>query len=394
MKRVAYIFGTMFTSFAGCAVLFWFFAPYNTVGVADALPGRSIGTFLVAALVLILNSTWRRFGPSPIATASFSLNKSALLMIRRLVLVTSLISLARFCGPLISHRLPFVGAKLTPNESIVYLLLLAGSTAALQIARTFVKRLVATADEILAIDHRKPVIYFRSFENELSKSKVGFRQNGLMYAIKGISNKDADGIYLHATASPRPPSVGAMTFYRNNRKMRYILGISKARMDEQIVFAFAMSNIGPYVALGRPTENCQNMDLGAAKKFVSNEDWKDSVVDWLNKCKAVVVESADSASLGWEIEQTIKVVPPTCVLIICPHTDSEYQSFSDAYKNLFPKGLPEVRPRSRLLTFNENWLPKELSNIDKELTGSLQPFFQQVQTGKFIESKTLPVVLE
>lgn len=83
-----------------------------------------------------------------------------------------------FCGPLISHKLPFVGAKLTPNESIFYLLLLAGSTAALQIARMFVKKLVATADEILAIDHRKPVIYFRSFENELSKSKVGFRKNG------------------------------------------------------------------------------------------------------------------------------------------------------------------------------------------------------------------------
>ena len=52
-----------------------------------------------------------------------------------------------------------------------------------------------------------------------------------------------------------------MTFYPNIKKMRNILGTSMARMDEQFVFARALSNIGPYVALGRPTENCQNMDL-------------------------------------------------------------------------------------------------------------------------------------
>ncbi len=253
----------------------------------------------------------------------------------------------------------------------------------------FVKKIVATADEILALDHRKPVIYFRSFEKELAKS--GLQQHAFRFLFKAFLSDDADGIYLHATASPHPPSVGAMTFYANIRKMRYILGISKARVDEQLVFAIALSNMGPYVALGRPTENCRNMDLGAAKKFVSNEEWKDSVIDWLNQCIAVVVEAADSSSLGWEIEQTIRIVPPTSVLIICPHTDFDYQFFSEAYSHLFPKELPKKRPRSRLLTFNENWLPTELTNVDKELTGSLQPFFQQVQQRNITESKTSSV---
>ena len=55
-------------------------------------------------------------------------------------------------------------------------------------------------------------------------------------------------------------------------------------------------------------------------------------------------------------------------------------------------GFIQRFPRSRLLTFNENWLPRELPNVDKELTGSLQPFFQQVQQDNVIESKTLPVI--
>jgi len=32
MSRIGYIFGTMFTGFAECAVLFWFFAPYISDG--------------------------------------------------------------------------------------------------------------------------------------------------------------------------------------------------------------------------------------------------------------------------------------------------------------------------------------------------------------------------
>lgn len=385
MSRIRYIFGTMFTGFAECAILFWFFAPYTTVGVAESLPGRNARTFLLAALVVFVSILWRRLGSSPIPAKSFSLNKSTFMTIRRLMLFTGLISLARFCGPLISQSLPFIGDKLTPHESIVYLLLLAGSTTALHVAKVFTKGLVATADEILAVDHRKPVIYFRSFEKELAKS--GFRQHGFRFLYRAFLTDDRDGTYLHASALPHPPSLGAMTLYRNNRKMREVLGISRARVDEQSMFAMALSNIGPYVALGRPTENCRNMDLGAAKKFVSNEEWKDSVVDWLDKCIAVVIEAADSSSLGWEIEQTIRIVSPTSVLIICPHTHSDYQSFSEAYSHLFPMGLPKARPRSRLLTFDENWSPRELTNVERELTKSLQPFFKQVQEESAFENQ-------
>jgi hypothetical protein len=79
-------------------------------------------------------------------------------------------------------------------------------------------------------------------------------------------------------------------------------------------------------------------------------------------------------------------------LIICPHTDSDYRVFSKAYAHLFPKELPKERPSSRLLTFDENWLPRELPNVDKELTGSLQPFFEQVQKRNVVKPKTLPVI--
>jgi len=63
---------TVIASLAQCAVLFWFFAPYNTDTI-KGLPSRNAKTFLLAALVVFLSGLWLRLGPSPIATKSFRL---------------------------------------------------------------------------------------------------------------------------------------------------------------------------------------------------------------------------------------------------------------------------------------------------------------------------------
>jgi hypothetical protein len=255
--------------------------------------------------------------------------------------------------------------------------------------KLLIKNLIATADQVLDIDNRKPVLYFRSFEKELSASSTRVNTlkslnffsrlfSQLVFSKTHMPDfSDMPGLYLVATPT-KSKSIGALTHGRNVRKTRSILGIPRHRWDEQIVFARALSILGPYIALGRSNENTSNMDLGAAKKFVSNEEWRDTVNIWLQKSVAVVLEAADSASLGWEIQQTISLLPPTAVLIICPQTDSDYESFKKAHGHLFPKGLPEVRPPGRLLIFNELWQPTALNNVDNDATRTLQPFFDQV----------------
>ena len=207
-----------------------------------------------------------------------------------------------------------------------------------------------SADELLSQDRRKPVVYFRSFEKELKKGR--FRGVTLSQFV----NIDVDGFYMFSK-NPKPGDpLTPNPFF----KRRSAFGASRSVVDEQMLFAPAFDGIGPYIALGRPTENCRNVDLGAAKKYVSNEQWRDAVIFWLNNCAAVVVEAADSASLGWEIEQITHCMPPTTLLIICPHTEKEYQAFVNAFERFFPRGLPAKRPKSRLLTFDKIWLPKEL----------------------------------
>ncbi|HEV2840566.1 MAG TPA: hypothetical protein VGW39_04505 [Chthoniobacterales bacterium] len=280
-----------------------------------------------------------------------------------------IISLARFTIPLISSSLPLFGRRLQPQEYAVWGGLLFMSSTLHQILPLFARNILPTSNEVLANDPRRPVIYFRSFEKELSKT--GCSGILLPYLDKLRAQK---GVYAFSTTPGN-------TFYGGRMHLRSVLGTSRSRFDEQMVFAHALSAIGPYVALGRPTESFRDMDLGAAKKYVSNDEWQGAVIDWLRKCAAVVMEAADSASLGWEIEQVVRWVPPTRVLVICPHTEDEYQAFVRAHEHRFPRRFPRLKPENRLLIFNNNWFPRELENINLNVTETLQPFFEQLRTG-------------
>jgi hypothetical protein len=170
-----------------------------------------------------------------------------------------------------------------------------------------------------------------------------------------------------------------MLFSDRTRRGRAI-GSARTPFDEQMVFAQAFERIGPYIAIGRPSEGYRDMDLGAAKKYVADDEWQDVVRHWLKECAAVVLEAGHSAGLGWEIDQVVLLVPPRRVIVMCPYTDDEYQAFVQAHSRRFPLGLPMTRPASRLLVFNSSWCARELENVNRNASETLAPFFAQVGT--------------
>ena len=121
------------------------------------------------------------------------------------------------------------------------------------------------------------------------------------------------------------------------------------------------------------------MDLSAAKMYVSDAEWQNVVRDWLGRCAGVVLEAGDSSGLGWEIQQVALLVPPRRLLLICPISDAEYESFLRVYSGFFPLGLPSTRPRSRLLIFGDDWRSRELHNIDFDASKTLEPYFAQLR---------------
>jgi hypothetical protein len=368
MQRVKYLLRIVIAGAVQLPVLVWFFAPYNSTGLALYLPNKSFLTYLLAIVIIAISAAWfQRAVPPP---RSALLSRRAILLLDTVFVLVGFIALARFSVPLIWSNFPIFGSKLRPTEYMAWAGLLFVDTTLMRALPLFAQNLLPTADELLANDCRKPVVYFRSFEKELSKTGA----SGIMlpYLLKMRSPKAAT--YAFSTSPGN-------TFYGGRMRARGILNTRRSRFDEQMVFADALSAIGPYVALGRPIENFRDMDLGAAKKYVSNDEWKDAVVSWLKNCAAIVLEAGDSASLGWEIEQIVRLIPPTAVLIICPIKEEDYQAFVRAHEHLFPRGLPEFNPKSRLLIFNNNWWSNQLENVNLNATETLQPFFEQVRTG-------------
>ena len=221
-----------------------------------------------------------------------------------------------------------------------------------------------SAHELTATDPRPPILYLRSFNKELLSATT----RGRFSYITKFFNRS---LYMYTDSSK-------LDFSLTKKHLRTdFLNTNRSMFDEQLIFATFFSRIGPYIAIGRPGETFGNMDLGAAKMYVSDDEWQSTVFNLLERCAAIVLEAGDSEGLLWEIEQVTTSVPPRKLLIILPVSDLEYQAFRSFSAHLFPKPLPKGMVGSRLLVFGDDWTPIELENIDFSVASALAPFCQR-----------------
>jgi hypothetical protein len=351
-------------------VLTWLFAPYNSTGVAEHLPPRSALHFAAAIFVIIVTAVWLKRSVPPRLISRPLISKRAFILLDRGCMLIAIIAILRLAAPLL-----FIGGKIAPTGYFSWIGVLFVGGVLLRVLPALVGSVLPSMDEVLASDPRKPILYLRSFEKE--HSKTGLRGALLPY----LQQDPFEGHYMSSGAGANKymsSAIHADSFWGGRLNARGVLRADRRAFDEQLVFAHAFGAIGPYIALGRPGENYQDMDLGAAKKYVSDDEWQSEVERWLNKSAAVVIESADSAGLGWEIQRAVEIVPPTTVLIICPFADEDYVAFCERHGRLFPQGLPRDRPRSRLLMFDNGWRPIPLQCIESDAARTLAPFFAQV----------------
>jgi hypothetical protein len=139
-----------------------------------------------------------------------------------------------------------------------------------------------------------------------------------------------------------------------------------------------MSNVGPYIAIGRPGEGSDGgVDIGAAKKYVADSEWQDVVKQWIKMAAVVVFEVGPTKGLLWELEYAIKNMDKTRILMILPWEQSEYEQFLLVSATAFPHDLPKERPKSRMLAFDRRGVPIELPPSES-LGASLAPFLERL----------------
>jgi len=162
---------------------------------------------------------------------------------------------------------------------------------------------------------------------------------------------------------------------------RKLLDSNRSAHDEQMIFADYFSEFGPYIAIGRPGESFESMDLGAAKYYVPDEEWASKVIELINSSGAILIEAAESKGLSWEIKQVLNQVAPEKVLLILPSTDVEYREFCMFSTGLFPYPIPERLPKTRLLMFGPVWSPILLENATMILEDAVKPFVERLDLG-------------
>lgn len=194
--------------------------------------------------------------------------------------------------------------------------------------------------------------------------------------IKLTQDKRAPVLYL------RPFSDEALDRKHEEKKLAFLPSLST--QEEQLVKI--LDNIGPTIAIGKPNEPLP--ELGAARLYVEESRWRDSVLELLGKACLVVIRAGDSKGLLWEEQQVIQRMRPEQVVFILPDDAQLYQSLRARLNPHLANKLPqfeewEESDRSILraiLYFQPGWKPKmvDLAQVDAPFKKIARVCFQPI----------------
>jgi hypothetical protein len=123
----------------------------------------------------------------------------------------------------------------------------------------------------------------------------------------------------------------------------------------------AFKGLGPFVAVGRPGERLA--PRGAARMYVSDEQWQPVVLDLIHRAAAVVMVYNWSDATRWEFEQVISSLDPRRLLLLVPdpvRRPIAYRQLQVLWQRRFPRPLPSVQYSIDGFIFERDWHPTEV----------------------------------
>jgi hypothetical protein len=192
-------------------------------------------------------------------------------------------------------------------------------------------------ESLLISDKRPPILYLRSFDDEVHDNRFSR--------------------FLRCAFSGKQMSMGTPAWGPR----------------EQAELAKLMNKIGPYIAIGRPGESMP--ELGAARMYISDQEWKSKVRHLMDQAKIVVIRAGKTEGLRWEVSELVNLIPPKRVLIILPQFEGDYDPFRNWADQVMPVKLPDKAPKDRWLMFDSSWKPILLPT-KANLNESLAPFLE------------------
>ncbi len=158
-------------------------------------------------------------------------------------------------------------------------------------------------------DERPPVVYVRSFSSDDE-----------LHGVEGPLSRVYKGLHYTAAVSPEQE------------------------------MAWIMDRAGPVVAIGKPGERLP--ELGAARKYVDDDHWRDTITDLMARAALVVVRAGDTANLWWEIEQAAARVRPERIIVVALGGNERWRDLRTRFTETFgPPTLIEGPPPSPVVSW-------------------------------------------
>jgi hypothetical protein len=155
------------------------------------------------------------------------------------------------------------------------------------------QRLAAVdANEELKRDPRAPILYLRSFQDDLELLEGGA---GLFVQIGS------------GAPSAKLESARAQAWRR-------ILQLGTGRLEESL--AWEVRGIGPFVAIGAPTEPLP--ELGAARAYFSDDTWQSTIIRWIDTAGLIILALGPTEWIRWELDTLVERDALSKLIILMP----------------------------------------------------------------------------
>jgi hypothetical protein len=156
--------------------------------------------------------------------------------------------------------------------------------------------------------------------------------NSALREWKQLSSPDAK--YVLST-DLRPPIIYLRSFRDDGMEVsleRWRLGF----VTYEIAITNGLKAFGPCIAVGKPGERLP--ELGAAKLYVSDDEWQKTVSDLLSKAQFVVFNVLSlTPGVQWEIEHAFKTLRAYKIVLLFPwpnRSDTEIEERERAYSSV------------------------------------------------------------
>jgi hypothetical protein len=148
------------------------------------------------------------------------------------------------------------------------------------------------ANEALKHDPRPPILYLRSFQDD--SELLG----------------DSAGLFLQVgSGAPSTKLEGARA-----QAFRRILQTGQGRLEESL--AWDVRGIGPFVAIGAPTEALPQ--LGAARAYLSDNTWQSTVIRWVDLAGLIILAIGPTKWIRWELDTIVERDALSKLVILMP----------------------------------------------------------------------------